>query len=313
MSGYAAGVLALVRAGLVGSGRLYLLALPAGAIALVGVRSGLVAAAFSLLVYCGFAAATVRGELGSWLADWEAFLPLSVWVGDAVTFAMLLALVTVLVGVVVGGQARALGELCAVRGQLLLAREGERKRLARDLHDTVLQQLLLAERRLHCSGVRDAEVIALLEEAAEGLRRTIHDQRDPLLDRGIPLALEGLVEEMQRWAGAKPRISWCSSVTAPPALAEEQVVALYRLAQELLANALKHAEAENVEVALEVEPDGAVRFCVTDDGVGMLSLSGDGLFSAREWAAILGASLRVGAAQGEGWRRGTRVTVRFSP
>lgn len=61
LSGYAAGVLRLARAGLVGSGRLYLLALPAGAVTLIGVHSGLVAAGFGLLIYCGFAVATIRG------------------------------------------------------------------------------------------------------------------------------------------------------------------------------------------------------------------------------------------------------------
>jgi len=320
LAGYAAGVLALVRAGLVGSGRLYLLALPAGAVAMVGVRSGLVAAGVSLLIYCGFAAATIQGELGSWLASQEAFLPLSVWVGDAVTFAMLLALVTVLVGLVVGGQGGALGELCAARRQVLLAREEERKRLARDLHDTVLQQVLLVRRRLFRPDAGDDVVVPLLDEAVEALQRVIQDQRDPLLELGIPVALEGLVQEMQRRAGSVPLISWSSGVAGRLPLSDEQATALYRITQELVVNALKHAEAQNIEVTLDVETDDMVRLCVTDDGVGMLmSPPGEwngaghhGLTSVCEWGAILNASLHIGPAQGRGAQaRGTRVTVRF--
>jgi signal transduction histidine kinase len=319
LGGYAAGVLGLARAGLVGSGRLYLLALSPVAITLVGMRSGIVAALLSLLTYCGFALVTVQGELGSWLADQEALLPLSVWIGDALTFAMLLALVTVLVGLVVRAQTRALVELRAAH-QVLMAREEERTRLARDLHDTVLQQLLLVKRRLFHPEEGGIALSSLLDETTQTLRRTIDDQRNPLLDQGAPVALEGLVEETQRWAGPSPVISWRSSVTDRLPLSEERVTALYRIAQELLANALKHGQAQNIAVTLDVEPGDTVQLCITDDGVGMSPSSPEnwgrvghhGLTSVGEWAAMINASLHVGPAQGKGSQaRGTRVTVRF--
>nr|HID14417.1 hypothetical protein [Anaerolineae bacterium] len=94
LAGYATGGMALARGGLAGSGRVYLLALPVVATVLVGGRAGMAAMLLSLLTYGGFTLAAGQGWLQPWLVHPESLLPLSVWLNEGATFAMLLAVVT---------------------------------------------------------------------------------------------------------------------------------------------------------------------------------------------------------------------------
>jgi signal transduction histidine kinase len=154
--------------------------------------------------------------------------------------------------------------------QLVRADEAHRKQVARDLHDTVLQQLFLVKQHL----LRDraqATLVNLLDESIQTLRRTIQDQRPPFLDHGLQLALQSLVEEMRKLAGHSPIISWHSNINGRLALSDEQATALYRIAQEALANALKHARAQSIVVTLLAEADSVLRLDITDDGAGMSS------------------------------------------
>ena len=84
-------------------------------------------------------------------------------------------------------------------------------------------------------------------------------------------------------------------------------MAVYRIAQEALSNALRHAHATAVEMRLDLMPD-AVRLSVQDDGVGFdasAETEGLGLLGARERAAARGGRLSVSSAPG----RGTRVEL----
>lgn len=195
--------------------------------------------------------------------------------------------------------------------QIVQADEVHRRQVARDLHDGVLQQLFFVKQGL-LHGHNDPELIGLLDETIQTLRRMIREQRPPLLDQGLPLALRSLVEEMQRLSDPPPIISWQCSVTGRLALSDEEATALYRIAQEALTNALKHAEAQTVTVTLEARPTGGVSLCVADDGTGMpttiretpIGERGYGLTVMRERAAMVNAELHI-ASSGEG----TRITV----
>jgi PAS domain S-box-containing protein len=99
--GYAQAVFGLLRGGLVGDGRLYLIVLPPGAIALMGVRAGVASAVVSSLVYAAFALATFNKWLDSFLVNHESALPMTVWLGDAAGFVMILASVTALTALLV--------------------------------------------------------------------------------------------------------------------------------------------------------------------------------------------------------------------
>lgn len=97
------------------------------------------------------------------------------------------------------------------------------------------------------------------------LCRTIRGLRPPPLDQGLHLALQSLVEEMRKVAGESPTITLRSNVETRLDLSDEQATALYRIAQEALSNALKHARAQKVVVALKAE-EGGVRLGIADDG-----------------------------------------------
>ena len=200
--------------------------------------------------------------------------------------------------------------------QLVRADEAHRKKVARDLHDTVLQQLFFIKQGL----LQDRTHTILtghLDDAIQTLRRTIRAQRPPLLDQGLPLALQGLVEEMQELAGPSPTISWRSNVTGPMELSDDKATALYRIAQEALANALKHADAQNVIVTLDAGPDGTIRLCVDDDGAGMSTpargtWAGEhhyGLVGMRERATMIEVELHIASAPGEGTSVAVEVTL----
>ena len=197
------------------------------------------------------------------------------------------------------------------REQLVAAREEERRRVRRDLHDGV--GAALAGLRLQLDSARDlvTEPLAgkLLDAAGDGLaeavrdvRQVIEDLRPPALDDlGLAATVEGLARRM-RTAALDVVVE-----TAPlPALPAAVDVACYRIAAEALANAAKHARASRVTVDLRVA-DGDLLLTVTDDGVGLPAAPrsrGLGLSSMRQRAEEIGGRCAIESDGG-----GTRVSV----
>lgn len=151
----------------------------------------------------------------------------------------------------------------------------------------------------------------------EKLRGLIRAQRPSLLDQGLLFALQGLVDEMQRLAGDSPQISWSSDLEGRLELSDEQATSIFRIAQEALNNALKHARAHAIAVKLERASEDMLRLVIEDDGVGVpASGSGDGLpgqqyglVGMRERARMIGARLEVSPRPGGG----TAVVLEFKP
>lgn len=96
LMGYAGGLFAFARAGLAGEGQVYLLALPVLAMVLIGVRSGFLAAAFSVLLYAFFSAAAHLGWLANWLIIHDNPLSIKEWLDKGADFGMLLVALMVL-------------------------------------------------------------------------------------------------------------------------------------------------------------------------------------------------------------------------
>ncbi len=215
----------------------------------------------------------------------------------------------------------------AVRGELLqritTAQESERQRIARELHDETGQALTGLALGLHglsqtkLAPEEMAKRLASLESIATGsmgeLRHLINDLRPPQLDdMGLAAALRWLVDRFQNQD--KPLVK-LDVLGATYPLPSEVETTLFRIAQEGLNNAIKHAQADHIWVSLDYD-DGPT-LTVRDDGRGFdptaamspSSLRASwGLIGIQERTNLINATLTLHSAPGEG----TTFTVRAS-
>ncbi|HEX5716696.1 MAG TPA: sensor histidine kinase, partial [Thermoanaerobaculia bacterium] len=199
------------------------------------------------------------------------------------------------------------------------AQTEERNRLAREIHDTIAQDLSAIAFQLEAAEALLAQqadpervrrsVAAALDLTRKGLeeaRRSVLDLRAaPLEGRTLPAALAALAEEAGVTFEPFPSI-----VPLPPAVE----VGLYRIAQEALQNALRHAAASRIFLRLETSSD-RVRLVVQDDGKGFpeeATSSRFGLVGMRERARLLGGSFQVESSPGAGTRITAEIPLRRS-
>jgi signal transduction histidine kinase len=191
------------------------------------------------------------------------------------------------------------------------AAEQERARLAADLHDDALQELTGLVRRLDAAG--DAESAEMARGVAERLRGITSDLRLPLLDDlGAGPALEWLVARIRPMAGGEVRLER-SDPSRPPSAVE---LAVFRVAQEALANAVKHGRAP-ITVRYHVDEAGRVSLTVDDAGPGIDARAAEtalasghlGMANMQQRAEQIGALLNVRA-----WPTGgTHVGLEWRP
>jgi two-component system, NarL family, sensor histidine kinase UhpB len=192
----------------------------------------------------------------------------------------------------------------------LRAQEGERRRLARELHDELGQSLTGV--LLQIDEAIRAPDKQVLEEAREGARRSLDDVRriardlrpDLLVELGLVSALNALATRLTRQSGL-PVDRWLDPHLPP--LDDDTETALYRVAQEALTNVARHAEATRVTLDLR-HADGVVRLTIDDDGRGVPAYTGSearGITGMRERALLVRARLTVG----RGPVHGTRVQL----
>ena len=212
------------------------------------------------------------------------------------------------------------------RERLVAAREEERRRLRRDLHDGLGPTLagltfgLEAARRMVDERPDAAgELLSRLEDQAQeavvNVRRVVQGLRPPALDDlGLLPAIRQQAEAYGMFEGTAADgrgLGPVLSVEAPepfPALPAATEVALYRIAQEALTNVARHSGAGSCRVRLRTD-DGALELEVSDDGGGITGSTGTGmgLVSMRERAEELGGTCEVSTPP-EG---GTRVVARL--
>jgi signal transduction histidine kinase len=202
------------------------------------------------------------------------------------------------------------------RERIVTAREEERRRLRRDLHDGLGPALaaigMRAEAVENLIDVDPREARRLLADlrtevtAAVGdVRRVVDALRPPAIDEvGLVGALRLVADRMEGPAGPSVSIEADGSFDDLPAAVE---VAAYRIAAEAITNAVRHADATECRVRLTA--DDTVAVVVEDDGRGLLAArpEGIGLASMSERAAELGGDVRVEARPGGG----TRVVARL--
>ena len=197
-------------------------------------------------------------------------------------------------------------------------RQAERRRIARDLHDIVLQDLsgaLQSLRLIHLQSrslgaeVDFAEELEALGRASSGLRSAVYDLRHEK-ERPFVESVESLIE-LNRQATPEREVRLVVEEKFPGGFTRGESVELLRVLQEVLTNARRHSGARNVEVRLGTE-DGVILVEVSDDGRGfdMASVrAGVGLSAMRERIEGLGGTLAIYGRPGQG----TRVVVRIPP
>jgi len=193
----------------------------------------------------------------------------------------------------------------------------EREHLARELHDTIAQDLtglVMLAQRAQREGGESLETLALIEENARGVLA----ETRALVAAGASVAtgetrvdvlsaLRRVAERFQRETGITVTVQGPERLVLPRDL---EVVVL-RCAQEALANARKHARASRIAVGL-MAGDGAVRVTVSDDGIGFdpaTAPDGFGLSGMRDRLSIVGGSLSVTSAPGTGTTLTAEVRV----
>lgn len=211
--------------------------------------------------------------------------------------------------------------------RIVAAQDAERREIAREIHDELGAALFAikvdAGRILRLrDGAADGEAAEragkILDTAAEVhrlSRRILARLRPALLDQ-LPLS-EALVELTGDWMRRQPDIAVTLSIEPPAAVAEldgcDEVLRLtvYRLVQESLVNAFRHAAPSAVAVGLRIDPN-LIEITITDDGPGLPSggdavKSGFGISGMAERVRTLGGSLSIGTAASGG----TRVSARL--
>ena len=212
------------------------------------------------------------------------------------------------------------------REKLVLAREEERRRIRRDLHDglgpTLASQTLKLDIVLDMltsdpstAGQHVTQLKAQTQQMVADIRRLVYELRPPALDElGLLEALRSHVAQMSGTNG-RLSISIAAKPDPLPALPAAIEVAAYRIALEGVTNVVRHAQASHCQVRFaitEEQPLPNLVITITDNGRGLPSLfqSGVGLTSMRERAEELGGVCTVGAAQNQGTR--VRAVLPFS-
>ena len=201
-------------------------------------------------------------------------------------------------------------ELRELSGHLIAAQEEERARIARELHDDLSQRLALLAvelQTLNCFATEVAAAESLdalmerIKEISEDVHSLSHRLHPALLDRvGLVPALRKLCKELQAQSGIKLTLT-CGEV--PDSLPKNVSVSLFRVAQEALANVIKHSGAAAASIEL-ITSRNHIRLKVVDYGHGFEQSSspphGLGLLSMRERVRLIGGELTVRSQPSKG-------------
>jgi signal transduction histidine kinase len=191
----------------------------------------------------------------------------------------------------------------------VMAIADDRERIARDLHDTVIQRLFASGLALQAIAVRSSpEVQPRLDQVVDDLDLTIREIRTAIFslqatgaaERGVRARVIDVIGEAARNLGFEPRLVLDGPIeTMDPAVADE----LLPTVREALTNVARHAQASSVRVSVELH-EGVLRLVVRDDGVGISALAerGHGLENMSVRAGRLGGSMALEPEDGAGTR-----------
>ncbi|MGL6111935.1 MAG: PAS domain-containing sensor histidine kinase [Rubrivivax sp.] len=214
-------------------------------------------------------------------------------------------------------------ELRQLSASMVNAREDERRRIARELHDELGQRLTALKMELSSldthspSKAREGRIAAMLEmvdETVASVRRIATELRPLMLDDlGLNAAIEWLAHGWAARMGIKVKLQLGRN---DPDIDDAATIALYRMVQEALTNIARHALASEVRVQVR-QSGGVLTLTVQDNGTGfgeasMYREGSHGLMGIRERAYMLGGSLEIGNARGGGGRVTVRLPLRMA-
>jgi PAS domain S-box-containing protein len=212
----------------------------------------------------------------------------------------------------------------ALFGRLITMQEEERRRIARDIHDQVGQQMTALRLRLEALRTRTDHEPAtrvqvegaqrLAEELDQSIDFLTSQLRPSTLDHlGLAVSLRDLVGGWAKRFGIRAEFE---ATTPDMRLADDVETNLYRIAQEALHNVVKHAQAHAVSVLLSRRDDQAM-LTIEDDGRGFELAApqgaGFGLVSMRERATLVGGELEIDSTPGVGTSIFVRVPLAARP
>jgi len=183
--------------------------------------------------------------------------------------------------------------------------EDERRRLSRELHDQIGQSLTAA--KINVEALRSTnnpalvgrldETAAILDQLLGQVRQISLDLRPPMLDDlGLVPALRSFVDEQGRRASVAVRFS---AEHVPEKLDPEIQITCFRIAQEAVTNAVRHAKATQIEIVLRCTPGKKLRLLARDNGIGFdvhptqAQAVDLGLVGIRERAALVGGRAKI--------------------
>lgn len=245
---------------------------------------------------------------------------------ENVLFLQILLMIAIvplmLVNAVLAERGRTHDDLQRSRVQLIESQEMERSRIARELHDDIVQRLSLVGIELH--QLRDISTQPLpanlafsirnltrqvdsISESTRALSHGLHPVHLEVL--GLGPALRGFCSELRHQTSMTIRLR---EQALPPQLDKSLSLAIFRVAQEGLHNVLKHSHGRNVDVQLKSEK-GQIILRITDDGVGFAlnggQASGLGLVNMKDRLESVGGTLEITAGQMRGTILEARVPV----
>lgn len=208
-------------------------------------------------------------------------------------------------------------DLARLSGLMVRQHEDERRRLSRELHDETAQTLsavklevgMLREEGGPGLSERLDQVLALVDNGIRGIRRVMNDLRPALLDDlGLLPAIRSLADDV-RHRGTLTIVTELPE--AVPALATEAELALFRAAQEALANTIRHAGASQVVLRIRAD-DRAVTLTIEDDGRGFLPGDDLATFERQGHLGLVGMRERIAGLGGRVdviGDRGVRIVI----
>lgn len=197
--------------------------------------------------------------------------------------------------------------------QLLLAEENERKRIARELHDSLGQSLSAIAYNVRTTLEKVGDKVKTGFESLEGIMPIIHQSIEEVKRIGMNLR-PALLDDL----GLLPTIGWFIREyqnTYPSIRVEKQTqieetqvpdplkAVIYRILQEAMNNVAKHSKANLVSISLMRKMDGRIELVIEDNGIGFdleTIKKGLGLGSMRERAELSGGSLDIESVRGKG-------------